>query len=767
MPLTSDRSRGATSDSRLWAMTLACCLTCILPLHLARAADKPVTRVEFRNSAQKTLRHWPVAVSIPVPRELVSGAPRFHLVQNGGQAVPTSVQVLARGNDRLPQWVRLYGQVDLAPGSTTRLNVHRGPDDVASAGRVTGAVEIRELRDRVEVQNGTLHFVLRRQSELWIDSLSWDKHKSGAVSLRGEARVDGLSVGASPKESIKVLDSGPVRGLIEIQGRYGKSPLRYRLRIESFANQPAIRVQHTFEVHADTNVVRLAHLGVEVRLPKMHKPRAAYRLEGAPNPIESPIPLTVAQHDNASYAIGSNRRPGQLAGWFDVHDGKFGMTLWARWFWQQYPQAVRVQGQTLRYDFYGGTERPALAGTGAAKTHEFVLALRSTGAAPGVEELSQLPLLGQVDPQWLLETGALRAAKIVQTQAGREFLRRLSDAWPRVQRSYETEEWDDRQEVQCPQGNQPDPLEVRRRGFYGMWNWGDWNYPKYHDTTKGCDAWGNLEYDLTQVLALAYWLTGNARFYDPLVAAGQHFMDVDIIHYQPTYPQWVGMNHPKNPLHWSFELGGPDLGHTWTEGLLSLYLLSGDDRALAAARGIGEFLLRRVRAPLKGNPRQFGWPQTALVALYELTNDARYLEGAKKYAELGMERHQPDKVQDWKLGILAEGLTDTHRHTADEKIWEWLKHYAHRVASLSTTTDVRLWPAVAYVASLQRDKELAGRAKAVVDRLDFGGWAKPFTIAGRVGFAILSNLGTLADAPLAPAPGAVSTPRDTSAPHNL
>ena len=112
-----------------------------------------------------------------------------------------------------------------------------------------------------------------------------------------------------------------------------------------------------------------------------------------------------------------------------------------------------------------------------------------------------------------------------------------------------------------------------------MWNWGDWNFRGYQDTTKGTDSWGNLEYDTAYVLALTYAASGDAEVYDQMVAAARHFIDVDTIHACPTHPEWVGMNHPKNPLHFSFELGGPDLGHTWTQGSLAYYYLTGDERA--------------------------------------------------------------------------------------------------------------------------------------------------------------------------------------------
>jgi hypothetical protein len=198
------------------------------------------------------------------------------------------------------------------------------------------------------------------------------------------------------------------------------------------------------------------------------------------------------------------------------------------------------------------------------------------------------------------------------------------------------------------------------------------------------------------------------------------------------------MNHPKNPLHFTFELGGVDLGHTWTEGLLSYYYLTGDERGLEAARGIADYLVGRMRGSVRGNPRQWGWPQIALVAAYEATRDPAYMKAAGSYAKGGMDAHPPEGIERWKLGILADGLAYTHALTGDERIAEWLRRYADAVVDRKVALDARLFPAVAYEAARRGDRGLEAAARARAKKLQMGSWGKPFSINGRIGFRIYS-----------------------------
>jgi hypothetical protein len=218
-------------------------------------------------------------------------------------------------------------------------------------------------------------------------------------------------------------------------------------------------------------------------------------------------------------------------------------------------------------------------------------------------------------------------------------------------------------------------------------------------------------------------------------------MDVDTIHFHGPRPAWTGMNHPKNPLHFTFELGGVDLGHTWNEGLFSYYYLTGDERGLEIAVGIADYLEERVNGlVLRANPRQWGWPQIALIAAYDATGEGKYLAAAATYAKRGMAAHPAGETENWKLGILANGLAYTHSATKDPEIKVWLDTFAKAVGRRKVPLDARFYPAVAYVAALEGDATLRQIALAKAKKLNLGSWGKPLSINGRIGFRIYSLL---------------------------
>ena len=168
---------------------------------------------------------------------------------------------------------------------------------------------------------------------------------------------------------------------------------------------------------------------------------------------------------------------------------------------------------------------------------------------------------------------------------------------------------------------------------YGMLNFGDapdMNYTR-QGRGKGMLVWTNNEYDFPHACALEYMRTGERRFLDYVIAAANHWMDVDVCHYS-TNPLRVGgqWEHCRKHVLDSTMV----CSHEWVEGLLDLYHFTGDERALRTALGIGENVRRLLDTPEyqvhgESNARETGWALRSLTALYIETSDPKWLEKAE------------------------------------------------------------------------------------------------------------------------------------------
>ncbi len=693
----------------------------------------PPISVTVSESDGVAREHWPVTFSVPFPRGGLHDAGGLVVVDERGAAAPVQARVLRRWPDGSVRWLLLDTRVTVGAGGSLKLKVEHG-----SAPPPTVPVRVTNAADWVEVDTGVVRFRVPKTRFAIVDDMRSMSGQALAVGPVTSFLTAGEKVGQAGRPSaVAVLEEGPLRTQVELRGTYGNG-FDYVVRVEAYANQPFVRVLHTFISRSPTAFVSVSQVAIELPLSEaVGKP---YRFgvvgEHPQSGILGEEGIRLYQPDNSSYQLNKQRSEGRLAGWLELRTTRLSVGLAARWFWEEYPKGVQLLPQRLTYNLWAPEARAAKAGVGAAKTHEFVFwAAPAKAVKREVAAGIARPLVAVVDPLWMARTGALAQA-VAPAPAADGFASKVSEAAVRYLRRNSRERWNDCGAARCGfMGGTP------RRGAYGMWNWGDWNFPGYEDEVKGTDAWGNLEYDTPQVLALSFAASGNPALHEAMLAATRHYMDVDIIHFYPRHPAWVGMNHPKNPLHFTFELGGVDLGHTWTEGLVSYFYLTGDRRGLEAARGIADYLVARLRGiVVLPNARQLAWPQIALLAVYDATGERAYLEAALEYARRGMTARKPTDVKHWKVGILADALAYTHAATGDAGIEAWLRQYVKTVTRGKLRRDGRMYPAVAYMASLTGDPALLAAARKRVRELKPGNWGKPFTINGRLGFRIYSLL---------------------------
>lgn len=164
---------------------------------------------------------------------------------------------------------------------------------------------------------------------------------------------------------------------------------------------------------------------------------------------------------------------------------------------------------------------------------------------------------------------------------------------------------------------------------YGMLNFGDSPDAGYtsQGRGKGMPVWTNNEYDFPHACFLLYARTGERRFLDYMITACSHWMDVDVCHYsEDPLLQGGQWEH----THGHCKDGVIACSHEWVEGLLDCYHMTGEERALETALGIGENVLRLLETPKyqvqgENGARETGWALRTLTALYVETHDKKWI----------------------------------------------------------------------------------------------------------------------------------------------
>ena len=228
---------------------------------------------------------------------------------------------------------------------------------------------------------------------------------------------------------------------------------------------------------------------------------------------------------------------------------------------------------------------------------------------------------------------------------------------------------------------------------YGMLNFGDSYDSNYTAQGRGGGrlVWCNNEYDYPHACALLFARTGIRRFMDYNIASASHWMDVDVCHYHKN-PLYVGGQWEHTAGH--VVNGTMVCSHEWVEGLLDYYHLTGDERGLETAIGIGDNVNRLLDMPMyakagESNARETGWALRTLTALFIETGEKKWLE---------------------KVGKILN----------DFKVWE--EQYGHWLAPYTDNTIIRVGFMISVaIGSLMRyyrefpDEEIKGLILRAVD----------------------------------------------------
>lgn len=562
---------------------------------------------------------WPVSGGVPFPKGELFSPDRVRLLDAAGKEREMQVEPLARWEGGSIRWLLVELIASL-------------PRDLSGEFTLEFGRSVKRVARKPTKQNSGIR-------DLWTDSLSWK---------------GGEGAGRSTKTPPIQEKLGALHQVYAMGSRYscggGLTPFGYHARVHLYPDLPFVRIEHTLTVEDGDPMAYLKSL-------RLLFPRGGT--------VAEPVSALEPTSEKARGFVTSGKAflavrnlaenwPKAIAGEGD----RIAVDLFPELSPEQYINRKEPQ-EKLYYWFDNGFYKLR---RGLHKTHEILYARDASGVP--TESLAywfeNLPVL-TASPEWACASGAAGPLKPRDSGSSRVYDRQVMEGFDRVEKARVT------------------GLE------YGLLNFGDW----YGERGRN---WGNGEYDFAHGLWLEWLRSGDYRCFRRAEQAASHMGDIDVVHSDADSMNvgrmWAhalghtGGYYPDGAfgMEWPFTRGYWDTGHTWTEGMLHLYLATGEKPFLDNALLVADQLAGPGTAEFRmSTERQGGWPIIALVAAYEVTGDAYYLNGAKIAARVSMAaqdpkrggwfyrigecKHDPPHVggKTFMSGVLATGLSRLHR----------------------------------------------------------------------------------------------------------
>ena len=534
----------------------------------------------------------------------------------------------------------------------------------------------------------------------------------------------------------------------------GTPHLRSTIRVHVYRGRQAVRIVHRLEVssphlppaaggtaaaipeHAHT--IRRAIAGTDGEQATLLTVRSAtlgirrggnnavYWPEGAPGgtPVAAGRDVRLVHDHDQCHRVETGdavrevarRIPGHVTVTADAVPGHAAepLTVALRRFWQTYPRAVRVNADEILVELLpppapGAPPRPGdeeswhriyfwlgekgyLLKAGMALSSEILLAWgpRDEGLLAWFEE----PPAARPALEWLNACNALGPLAAKDSGVLDRYERALDGGY---------EQWiADR--------------DIWRQ--YGWINFGDW----YGESA--C-SWGNNEYDPPYAHYCEFLRGGDPRWFSLDAEAARHLADIDTVNFSTDGAQ-VGARYTHLPGHaggylppyFRSKMGGSSSvpSHTWVEGPVLHYLLTGDENLRESLDRTAQWLLAGGLKDYAGgiehydfaNCRECGWHLIHLTALARMSAAPRYLNAAALIVARVLERQEPGGGWErilkaghcgcepprergeagFMVGVLLSGLRRYHELTGDPRVQDailggidWLLRRTYDVAS--------------------------------------------------------------------------------------
>ncbi|NPV48088.1 MAG: hypothetical protein HPY69_14130 [Armatimonadetes bacterium] len=662
---------------------------------VAAAAPEPIA-LTVRNHTGVALQAAPVRGGVPFPRGVWLDSTVARLTGADGRALPCQTRPIAHWYDGSVKWLLVDTQVDLPVAAEAALRLEAGEAPAVAGPRV----RTLDRDDDVVVETGAARYVFSKRTFALPGAVALDANGDGTYDQDivtqpgqfvcevehqppGEPQEENwlrdaaggprerFTAGPAGEHRCEVESANDLHAVVKLSGWLvngaGRRLIQYFIRAHAYAGRPELKLQVSF-VYAGNpkqDFTRALYLtfprlgggkvdwalgGQTVHAGQVQGAESASLTEIGPEKIYHLAPYT--QDKSVTYQVTQGNQVlaygKEAAGWAQVSDGRGCQQLAVRDFWQMHPKELRVApdgitaylwpergGKVLdlrrRYDYVENTYHYDLSlweygGEGVGVTHEMVLrfAPQVDEAAPRLTAALNAPLLLECEPAYYAASGAFGPFAVADPTAypRLEGLQNVDVEW--IRRNQAIFHWD------------------------GMIDYGDtlfhgYNTPSHYGyvaekgwCSRGYVGWLNDDGTLTHGLFLQYLRTGDYPTFLTAANMARHSMDVDVCHYCAAEPRQVGGGHRHDQQHWGNGVRGYGAA---TQGIMDLYLLTGDERALDVARERAQY--HDVGIPAEDEQRIGG-----LYRFWEITGEDHWRQRA---AELLAEELNVPADQDWRF----------------------------------------------------------------------------------------------------------------------
>lgn len=556
----------------------------------------------------------PVRVGVPLTRGMLDDARAIELVDAAGQAVACQGQALARWSDGSVRWLLLdFVAGDGPAGEEWSLHLGRGGPAPSRP------VVIEPSSEGLAVDTGVARFRLNASTL----TLGADQAGEGARWVL----IDRCGVASGPQvERLEVEAAGPVRATVRVEGHFrGRPAARFVARLSFHAGTALVRIDLTLHNPnrarhpgglwdlGDEGSLLLRDLSLEVPLngPKAADVTWTAAPGSAPRSGSGPVEIYQGgsggeNWQSVNHVNREGRVPCSLRGYriccggseetglraspvLSASCGGRTVTVAVADFWQQFPKALEVAGNTVRVQLF-----PAQFGDlyelqgGEQKTHTVWL---DVGSQPGKAlDWVAAPLHAHLPAPASADSGAL--AHLAAGEGHEPFERQVAEV------------------LGGPAGF------VARREVIDEYGWRHYgevfaDHEEEHYPGPGpFVSHYNNQYDIVLGLLQQYFRGGDPRWLDLAGPLARHVCDVDVYHttqdraaysggmfwftdhyltaHTCTHRTYTRHNRPPKGDYG----GGPSTSHLFSTGLLLYHYATGDPVAHDVVLELADWVLR-------------------------------------------------------------------------------------------------------------------------------------------------------------------------------